>query len=99
MTPFNIGEVIGEVIAEAAGAESKFGPFTSTHEALGVLTEEVAELVEAIRSNKAESVRREAIQVSAVSARLAQFCTLHADFALRSGFYSAPNSAPPDDRA
>ena len=91
-------QVLHEIEDEAARADDKFGPFTSTHEALGVLAEEMAELVEAIRSNKSEGVRREAIQVSAVSARLAFFCRNHADFALRSSFdiwISEPGFTPP----
>jgi NTP pyrophosphatase (non-canonical NTP hydrolase) len=57
---------------EAEAAREKYGDFTSTHEAYGVLAEEVAELLDAIRSNKRFSVQREAMQVAAVATRLAQ---------------------------
>jgi|LakMenEpi03Aug12_release.lakeMendotaPanAssembly.Ray.scaffolds.fasta_scaffold283682_2 predicted transcriptional regulator len=57
---------------EADESSRKYGWFTSTHEAYGVLAEEVAELLDAIRANKRFSVQREAIQVAAVAMRLAQ---------------------------
>ena len=59
---------------EANGAAAIYGPFRSTHEALGVLTEEYHELIEAVRSNDLARIAREAIQVSAVAARLADQC-------------------------
>lgn len=78
-------EVTDEITSEAERASLKFGPFTSSHEALGVLVEEVAELTDAIRANKLESIRMEAIQVAAVALRLAVHCRDHAAFARRSG--------------
>ena len=60
------------IVAEADRAQARYGPFTSTHEALGVLVEEVDELKQAIRANKMGSVSMEAKQVAAVSARLYQ---------------------------
>jgi NTP pyrophosphatase (non-canonical NTP hydrolase) len=77
-------EVMVEVCAEAARAEQRYGPFTSTHEGYGVLAEEVAELLDAIRTGNLESVRAEAIQVSAVALRLAECCGIGA-FRERSG--------------
>ena len=61
---------------EAARADARYGPFTSSHEGLGVLAEEYAELVEAVRRydgtpNTLEAVRKEAMQVSAVALRIA----------------------------
>lgn len=71
---------------EADAARAKYGDFTSTHEAYGVLAEEVAELLDAIRSNKRFSVQREAMQVAAVATRLAQQLEgAGADFLARSG--------------
>jgi len=67
--------VLKRIVAEAAHAERLYGPFRSTHEGLGVLTEEYAELVEAIRSNDLAAVREEAIQLSAVAMRLAESCS------------------------
>ena len=73
------------VADEADAAERKYGPFTSAHEGYGVLAEEVAELLEAIRSNQRVNVEDEAIQVSAVALRIARCCRL-GRFAQRSGF-------------
>ena len=56
---------------EAEHAHGKYGPPTSTHEALGVLMEEFNELRAAIHQNKSASVAEEAIQVAAVAYRLA----------------------------
>lgn len=56
---------------EANDAQSKYGPFASSHEAYGVLAEEVAELFDAIRNNQHASMCSEAIQVAAVSLRIA----------------------------
>lgn len=78
-------DVSAEIGREAKTAEGKFGPFTSTHEALGVLSEEMAELLEAIHANDRAAVQREAIQVSAVARRLAECCGIEA-FDDRSGF-------------
>ena len=77
-------DVFAEIVEEANRAECKYAGYTSTHEAYGVLAEQVAELLEAIRSNKLESVRCEAIQGSAVAARLASQCRDDGDFAARS---------------
>jgi NTP pyrophosphatase (non-canonical NTP hydrolase) len=78
--------VMDEVTEEICKADDRFGGFTSTHEGYGVLAEEVSELLEAIRSNKAESVRHEAIQVAAVAMRLAISCRDNEAFNERSGF-------------
>ena len=77
---------IGQVCSEAHAAQQRFGDFTSAHEALGVLVEEMAELTDAIRANAPESVRTEAIQVAAVAMRLAAHCRDHAAFAARSNW-------------
>jgi NTP pyrophosphatase (non-canonical NTP hydrolase) len=68
MTESAIAKIIGD---EMNMANDRFGPFTSAHEALGVLTEEMRELEDAIRMNALESVRLEAMQVAAVAWRLA----------------------------
>ncbi len=76
--------MVSRVQSEAGKAGRRFGPFTSAHEGYGVLAEEVAELLDAIRSNCMDSVRREAVQVSAVALRIAECCSeLH--FTKRSG--------------
>lgn len=77
--------VLSAIHDEMKRAEQRYGPFASTAEAYGVLAEEVAELLEAIRSNKLGSVEMEALQVAAVAARLAAQCAdLQSAFAQRS---------------
>lgn len=77
--------VIQSITDEMARADRRYGPYASSHEGLGVLTEEVAELTEAIRRNDVSAIRLEAIQVASVAARLAQ-CTTDKSFQQRSGF-------------
>ena len=73
-----------ELGKEMRQAENKYGPFHSTHEGYGVLAEEVAELLDAIRSNNQEDIQGEAIQVAAVALRIALACENDA-FRVRSG--------------
>ena len=54
--------------------DAMHGGFNSTHEALGVLTEEFDELKAAIHANALASVSHEAMQVSAVALRLYELC-------------------------
>ena len=61
-----------DIEAEVRAAEFKYGAFASTQEALGVITEEYYELVEAIRKNRADAVIMEAIQIAAACIRLAE---------------------------
>ena len=75
-----------DILAEAVAAERRYGDYTSAHEAYGVLQEEMHELLSAIRANAGESVREEAMQVSAVAMRLALHCRGNEPFAQRSGF-------------
>ena len=56
---------------EMERADRRYGPFTSTHEGLGVLLEKFDELRAAIHSNDLEAIQKEAIQVAAVAWRLA----------------------------
>lgn len=73
-----------ELGKEMRQAQDKYGPFHSTHEGYGVLAEEVAELLDAIRSNRPEHIRVEAIQVAAVAMRIVH--ALNDDpFRVRSG--------------
>lgn len=55
-------------------ADRRYGPFASTHEALGVALEEWHELIGAIRSNDLQAIRHEALDVAAVLVRLAIAC-------------------------
>jgi len=74
------------IFDEATRAASNYGPPTSTQESLGVLLEEFDELKEAIHANNRTQICREAIQVAAVSYRLAVECTNgNVAFARRSG--------------
>lgn len=67
-----IGAIALAVVNEAAKAQSRYGDFTSTHEALGVLIEEMMELKNAIHRNDMVDVRDESIQVAAVAIRLSE---------------------------
>lgn len=69
-------EICEEIESEVERAEARYGPFASSHEGLGVLTEEYKELCDAIHSNDIDAIIREAIQMSAVSRRLAVSMTL-----------------------
>jgi len=65
---------INAVAQEANLARLKFGDFTSTHEAMGVLSEEWDELRAAIHANSIQATSREAKQVAAVAFRLFSMC-------------------------
>lgn len=69
-----MASVLSLMLTEMADASTRYGPFRSSHEGLGVLTEEYHELVEAVRANDLLAIRREAIQISAVAYRLADCC-------------------------
>jgi len=70
----DLGNVSIRIQCEINSARAKYGPFTSTHEGLGVLMEEMKELVDAIHANDIESVCDESIQIAAVAYRLAGSC-------------------------
>ncbi len=63
-------EAVNAICEEARAANDRYGEFTSTHEALGVLTEEIRELEDAIRANAMASIWEESKQVAAVAMRL-----------------------------
>ena len=87
MTKTDARIVLTAVIDESESSAAKYGDFVSAHEAYGVLAEEVAELLDAIRSNKRFSIQREAIQVAAVALRFAQEIEGASDaFIARSGW-------------
>jgi NTP pyrophosphatase (non-canonical NTP hydrolase) len=58
------------VIERMKRADERYGPFTSTHEALGVFSEEWDELREAIRSNDLPQINHEALDLAAALIRL-----------------------------
>lgn len=51
-------------------AVSRYGDFTTNHEAMGVLQEEVYELWDAIRTDDNEAIYNEALQVAAVAKKM-----------------------------
>jgi len=75
--------VLDDVLAQVDYADARYGPFTSSHEGLGVLIEEIQELIAAIGDNDLAHIRTEAVQVSAVALRIAVCCNRH-DFRNRS---------------
>ena len=67
-------------------AERRYGPFTSTHEALGVMAEEWDELRTAVHSNSLDVMAKEAEDVAAAALRFAAACRAPSEaFARRSG--------------
>ncbi len=64
-------ETIGEIDDRIASAESRYGAFASTHEALGVCLEEWNELCLAVQANALDAVRAEALDLAAACLRLA----------------------------
>jgi NTP pyrophosphatase (non-canonical NTP hydrolase) len=80
-------DAIEEARQRMARAFGRYGPFASTHEALGVLAEEWDELRIAVRANASESVRDEALDLAAVALRLAAQCRSPGEqFDARSGW-------------
>ncbi len=55
-------------------AQTRYGNFASTHEALGVITEEYIELIGEIRGNRMDRIRCEALQLAAAALRMAEAC-------------------------
>lgn len=64
---------LNEVLKELERANNIHSLFTSEHEGVGVLQEEVYELWDAIRSNKPEDVYHEATQVAAMAVKLMMY--------------------------
>jgi NTP pyrophosphatase (non-canonical NTP hydrolase) len=70
-----LGPDLEAILREAEAADLRYGQFASTHEALGVLTEEYYELMGAIWQNDLKAVRKEALQLASVALRCAAACT------------------------
>lgn len=66
MTPKLDAQIYTRILA----ADARYGHFASTHEALGVASEEWDELREAVRANDIAAVRAEALDLAAVMLRL-----------------------------
>lgn len=69
MTP---DDIMLEIEILIARAQSRYGDFASTHEALGVACEEWDELRDAIRANALGAVEHECMDLAAVLIRLAR---------------------------
>ena len=59
------------VVNRATASKNRYGPFSSTHEALGVACEEWDELRAAIHANDMLAIRSECLNLAAVLIRLA----------------------------
>ena len=64
-------DVIYEVESRMAAAQARYGPFTSTHEAIGVALEEWDELRAALHANALGAIEHECLDLAAVCLRLA----------------------------
>lgn len=58
------------LIARIDASQDRYGDFSSTHEALGVFMEEWAEVLDAIRANDIEAIRKECLDLAAPLIRL-----------------------------
>jgi NTP pyrophosphatase (non-canonical NTP hydrolase) len=65
-------DLIYELEDRITRAQTRYGDFASTHEALGVAVEEWDELRDAVRSNAIASVETECLDLAAVLVRLAR---------------------------
>lgn len=65
------GEVTKRLDALIDRAQGRYGPFASTHEAMGVAGEEWDELRAAVHSNDLGGVAKESLDLAAVLIRLA----------------------------
>ena len=80
----NVTEALADRIRKA---DDKYGAPYSSHESLGVITEEYHELVEAVRCNASSSIAEEALDIAAACIRLAEACAgPFLVFQQRSGF-------------
>lgn len=65
---------IDEVGLRIGQLDEQYGDYASTHEALGVLIEELDELRAAVRGNVVGVVGEEAMDIAVVALRLARQC-------------------------
>jgi NTP pyrophosphatase (non-canonical NTP hydrolase) len=64
--------LIDEIELRIKHADDRYGPFASTHEAMGVALEEWDELRDAIKKNALAGVEYECLDLAAVLIRLAR---------------------------
>ncbi len=69
-------------------ADKRYGPFASVHEGMGVALEEWHELIEAVHSNHALHIQREALDLCAALMRLCRDVS-NVNTHQRSGLYEA----------
>lgn len=62
-------EYLHAIKLECEKAAKKFSPFATPHEGYAVILEELDEMWDAIKKNKVEQARKEAIQVGAMALR------------------------------
>ena len=79
-----IDEIDAALYARIKAADDRYGPFASTHEALGVIIEEFDELREAIRSNDLDRVQQECLDMAAPLIRLAMSINTDSELCARS---------------
>ena len=65
----HLGALMIELEEELIRATEIYGPLNSSHEAYGVLLEEVDELWDEIKKNDITKAREEALQVAAIAIR------------------------------
>jgi NTP pyrophosphatase (non-canonical NTP hydrolase) len=65
-------DLIDEIERRIERTQERYGDFASTHEALGVASEEWDELREAVRRNALAGVEQECLDLAAVLIRLAR---------------------------
>ena len=65
-------DILKSIEARIWNAHQRFGPFASTHEALGVAVEEWDEFRDAIRENDFDLIEHEALDLAAVLIRIAR---------------------------
>lgn len=77
-------DVMQEIEDRITIAEGRYGPFASTHEAMGVAMEEWDEFREAVRSNDLLGVYAECLDLAAVLIRFAHTVSTNEDTKNRS---------------
>lgn len=68
-TESNLQNIVGTILAELHFSTQKYGQFNSTHEAYGVIKEEVDEMWDECKKNDLKFMRAEAVQVAAMALR------------------------------
>ena len=76
-----IQKVLEKVIREVEFADTKWPPYNSAHEALGVITEEFEEFKDEVKLKQqdrvADKMKKELIQLAATAIRAASVCDMN----------------------